>query len=253
MDQLAVRAALAQVHAALDAGALIRVRTAVAELETALWPRGLRGRRAGWDVRKGRRLWEAGRPLREIAAAVRATGKAVQSYARRHHWPGRGKGWRPGVDQKLRWIMAEALWQRGMTLREIAVLLQCPENTVKSARQRQEWTRQPVAPAVDWTVAAQLWEDDELSGQKIAQRVGTTRDALFRYAREQDWPRRGKGWQPKSQALRPRPIRPTRRRRAQKVPLTFCPACEHITTLDPCECCRQFLPTGRIGKRRDDP
>jgi DNA-binding CsgD family transcriptional regulator len=236
---------------------LNRIRDEVAALERGLAsvlgprrPSGA-GRRAQWDTTRGRRLWNEGVTLTRIGRAVGVNPKAVQAYARRNGWPARGRGWRPGEPPGggRDWSQARRLWESGLSLRAVAAQLGWSENTVKSARQRQQWTRTTERPRpLTWDpVAAQrLWEEDELSAEEIARRVGIKRPTLLRYARAHDWPRRGKGWQPKTTPIRP--PRVPRRSLPRQIPLTRCPNCEAITTRDPCECCRQVVPIGMVGK-----
>lgn len=90
-------------------------------------------------------------------------------------------------------------------------------------------------PRFDWDKGRQLWDKGKTM-QEIADAFGCTTHAVKNAIRRYDWPRRPSGGSRIKLAGR------------KEIPLTRCPNCNAMTTLDPCEKCHQKLPSAAIGK-----
>lgn len=95
---------------------------------------GIYERQLKWDVEKGKRLYEAGRPLREIAAEVGLNYDSFRKFAKRRGWT-RPDGYFGEWDTET----GRVLYESGVPVEEISKQLGVSVSALYAAARRRGW------------------------------------------------------------------------------------------------------------------
>lgn len=97
---------------------------------------GVYERQLKWDAEKGRELYEAGVPLRQIAAEVGLNHDSLRKYAKRKGWV-RPEGHFASWDTEL----GRLLYESGVPAAEISKRLGISPEALRAAARRRSWKR----------------------------------------------------------------------------------------------------------------